>query len=760
MTSAAATTLSFHQSEELISATKKTNIIMRLPPLIYLPPFERGQTVLDGDALYYDDNGRNKEHAGEYVLTAKGDDWTTRYWKLYPFLRPNCDESNRPLPVLMTDAGKLDFVKLIIQLFGVGSTTTSPFVGNIIKDLNEEIVRRCKDDNMKLSDGTDPTNVDDVFEIIKSLKGKPDHVIFNYIFNWVSSVTLGDNAGWINKSIRRYLRSCQLPLELPPDDSLPDTIQKHSLNRLAVKNGTAATKLAVRNLQLRYFGKVLNLERIVHSKATIGSAKNVTYMKKLNDPTISTVVFKDLRFVPSTRLENGAYYLNTPDDKSSPSTVLLHLTNAINASPNTPLSELIAMLTSSYNSQNVLPISTNLPQQAVDTHHAVPITAANEAVPTHTHHDVLDIDIAEADPAAMSQAFLNGIQAPQQGVDTTAATDTDIAEVAPTTTLPNTAANKAVPTHHAVAPQQGVDTTAATDTDIADAAPTTTVPNTAANEAADIAEAAPALLMLITAANEAVPTHQADPADHAISPALLITATNEAVPTHHAVSDNNIAPRTIAVSEETAVSEKSSDAPEWKLVKVFTSKQLNIRNPSQCDDDDCDLAACCKYKCDDGDEYKCCVDCQESWFDGWPPSEEMPVSINKTHQQDIISKCSAKPNPVMPNIPRNKETPKTFVNSSFIYHKCSDSICTYVSCDPCKLVKVNSAMNVDANMGKKRGRQGGLRGRDGKKKKVGDCHSDPSTLQTEKGKNYFTQFLMETNNREKCSDCGKYFKPV
>jgi len=138
----------------------------------------------------------------------------------------------------------------------------------------------------------------------------------------------------------------------------------------------------------------------------------------------------------------------------------------------------------------------------------------------------------------------------------------------------------------------------------------------------------------------------------------------------------------------------------------------------------------------------------------------MPVSINKTHQQDIISKCSAKPNPVMPNIPRNKETPKTFVNSSFIYHKCSDSICTYVSCDPCKLVKVNSAMNVDANMGKKRGRQGGLRGRDGKKKKVGDCHSDPSTLQTEKGKNYFTQFLMETNNREKCSDCGKYFKPV
>lgn len=278
---------------------------MRLPPLIYLPPFERGQTVLDGDALYYDDNGRvlippliftdkvinlklfrTKNTAGEYVLTAKGDDWTTRYWKLYPFLRPNRDESNRPLPVLMTDAGKLDFVKLIIQLFGVGSTTTSPFVGNIKKDLNEEIVRRCKGDNMKLSDGTDPTNVDDVFEIIKSLRGKPDHVVFNYIFNWVSSVTLGDNAGWINKSIRRYLRSCQLPLELPPDDSLPDTIKKHSLSRLAVKNGTAATKLAVRHLQLRYFGKVLNLEHIVHSNATIGSAKNVTYMKKLSDPTI------------------------------------------------------------------------------------------------------------------------------------------------------------------------------------------------------------------------------------------------------------------------------------------------------------------------------------------------------------------------------------------------------------------------------------------------------------------------------------------
>ncbi len=177
-------------------------------PLIDLQLFKRGQTIYEANdnTLYYTNDGkaylppeifpskfnlsalRKKNGDDAYVLTEKGDEWATKFWSLYPFVRGERDYVGRPMPCDITPDGKLHFVNIMVLLFG--GTSTDPFGAAITRDAIKEILTRCKDADMKCANGTDPTSIDDVYNIIKSLKGKPEPLVFNYIFNWISSLTM------------------------------------------------------------------------------------------------------------------------------------------------------------------------------------------------------------------------------------------------------------------------------------------------------------------------------------------------------------------------------------------------------------------------------------------------------------------------------------------------------------------------------------------------------------------------------------------
>lgn len=342
-------------------------------PLIPLPLFIPGETIYKpGDStLYYTNDGKvmvppelfpskcnnlcnylKKEEcdADGYILTESGDMWAKKFWPLFPFVRSERDGVGRPVPCDITSDGKVQFVNIMVELFG--GATTSPFGAAITKDAEVEMVRRCKENSMKRADGTDPTSIEDVHNIIKSLKGKPDHLVFNYIFNWISSLTMDSGLQWMHKSIRNHLRSKAPFLELPPDDSFPSTISRHFLVRLADKKSVQTIKEEAKTIQQQNFNKVLKLDAVVHSKASPGTKQYDQYQRQLNDPCVSIVEFKDQTYVTKTRLKSPLYVLVSPPSNSNIGIASLHITNAINASPDTPLPEFIKMVTLNYRYRN------------------------------------------------------------------------------------------------------------------------------------------------------------------------------------------------------------------------------------------------------------------------------------------------------------------------------------------------------------------------------------------------------------------------
>lgn len=350
-------------------------------PLINLPLFVPAQTVYNANndnTIYYSNTNdgkvmlppdlfqrglnlnnmlrRNTE--GENVLTAEGDALATHNWQLYPFIRSFRDELNRPVPCEMTEDGKRDFVILIVEKFG--GRSNGAFGGKIIRDMEAEIVRRCKADGMTCPSGADPASINDVEDIIKALKGKPDHEVFNYIFNWVSSITM-DSGIWLVNSVREYFQDNQLPFELPPDVSFPSAIVKHSILRMAIKSYTEGTKAKFRKLQKKVFFRTLKLDEEVHKDKTEGKHYD-RYQELLEDPRFSIVVFQDTTYVPRNRLSYPAFILVGAENHDSVSIASRHLNNAINAAPNMPLADLIQMLTIAYNAQHAA--STNIPQAA------------------------------------------------------------------------------------------------------------------------------------------------------------------------------------------------------------------------------------------------------------------------------------------------------------------------------------------------------------------------------------------------------------
>jgi hypothetical protein len=87
-------------------------------PRIILPSFLPGETVYrkNDNTLYYNSNGKvllppdlfsnlksvnslreeKKDGSNEFVLTETGDKWASHFWQLYPFLRAERDNLQRP----------------------------------------------------------------------------------------------------------------------------------------------------------------------------------------------------------------------------------------------------------------------------------------------------------------------------------------------------------------------------------------------------------------------------------------------------------------------------------------------------------------------------------------------------------------------------------------------------------------------------------------------------------------------------------------
>ena len=143
---------------------------------------------------------------------------------------------------------------------------------------------------------------------------------------------------------------------------------------------------------------------------------------------------------------------------------------------------------------------------------------------------------------------------------------------------------------------------------------------------------------------------------------------------------------------------------------------------------------------------------------GWPDVNELPFTyLSLEHRNIITQKCSTG-NASFPNVSYYPdEGTKRYVTGPPVYHLCSEPKCDYVCCEPCfELAKKDNTVDVRSTRNRVVSSQGPTK----KAKTTSACHGNPYSLTKEQGRSYFTKDLMMSNNREKCSVCGKWFRPV
>ena len=290
----------------------------------------------------------------KHALTPAGDEWATKYWQLYAFIDiKQRDAQQRPIQQHNpSPENKLKFVNLVHDLFG--TEENSSFLGQLGKDMLDEIKTRCKADKKLAGFENDPETEDDVFDIIKSLKGQPDDLVFNLIYNWISSLTIESGFDWVEKSITTFIGTKHLPIALPPSRSFPKSIKRHSLARIGNKKGTTNIKSRIKKLQEDHFKKVLVLNEVVHEHAKVGSVQHNQYQARLKDPGYEIVEFKhNARYVPSSRSKFPLYYLKVKVSVVGADIVRLRLRQAITAADDPTLPGMISLLTTVFNEINV-----------------------------------------------------------------------------------------------------------------------------------------------------------------------------------------------------------------------------------------------------------------------------------------------------------------------------------------------------------------------------------------------------------------------
>ena len=268
------------------------------------------------------------------AISHQGDLWATKYWNLYAFIDPTQrDDDARPVQILdPTATNKLKFIKRVLELFG--TQKGSIFLGQIKKDLDREVVKRCIADKGKLR-GENPTCEGDVMEVIKNLVGQPDKRVFNFVFNWVTSVTMESGCEWLELSIKQYLKDQHLLVELPPASSYPKSANRHSLVKLSIKKGTDNIKSVVKRVQSDYFGKVIKSKIKVNNDAKVGSAEHNNYLAHMADPLFDLVFFDDSKYVPTSRYKNPCYFLEITRTIGDSEMTNHRLAQAVNASNGT-----------------------------------------------------------------------------------------------------------------------------------------------------------------------------------------------------------------------------------------------------------------------------------------------------------------------------------------------------------------------------------------------------------------------------------------
>ena len=71
-----------------------------------------------------------------------------------------------------------------------------------------------------------------------------------------------------------------------------------------------------------------------------------------------------------------------------------------------------------------------------------------------------------------------------------------------------------------------------------------------------------------------------------------------------------------AEEEEAATDAADEEHEVWDLKEVLPAKKILKPNPTECQGDECDLAACCAWM--SNLEPKPWQDCQDTDFGGWP----------------------------------------------------------------------------------------------------------------------------------------------
>lgn len=130
-------------------------------------------------------------------------------------------------------------------------------------------------------------------------------------------------------------------------------------------------------------------------------------------------------------------------------------------------------------------------------------------------------------------------------------------------------------------------------------------------------------------------------------------------------------------------------------------------------------------------------------FKKWQ-EDKLPFKyLTAEHRELIEAKCSTHavrfPDVSYYSDPENE---RDYTEGALKYYLCDNKDCQYVMCANCYAAEPSP-----------------------KKSKVDDmeeeaCHADKFSLKEESGRAYFKASLMRKHNREKCCECGLYFKPI
>jgi hypothetical protein len=267
----------------------------------------------------------------EYALTENGERWTEEAFGAYAFLdKDQRDEFGKAcIKKPKSSENKLAFARFIQDLFGKSGPRPVTFLDHLKAKLEDELLRQCKEMDLKKPDGDAPTTIDDVLGIFKSremislYESGEKATVYNKMMPF-KSITCEGYIGWVEDAIDEYLNSDDVKAAAVMAKPCwgakgqKDCLRRNSIVKLAVKKSTQTFKQDLQEIEKKCYHSRLVLDEMVHSDPQDkDTSKYETYLERIRSGDWE-VVQLDTKFIPKSRQKHPNYWVKLFRDESIP----------------------------------------------------------------------------------------------------------------------------------------------------------------------------------------------------------------------------------------------------------------------------------------------------------------------------------------------------------------------------------------------------------------------------------------------------------